>query len=170
MTFSISDYSRKSHPQVDWDAFQIVGETLAPLGFADHTWHNDLCAKLLLELSNNGDDYLAVWIDAKDPEDREDVNMQPFAISVELDGDQFNAEYADMYAAMDDVVVFAAAYHADLDEACALIQKYVGQTDGGIAGMFFTGSPAEQYAKTDKWQDRIGVLRDYLKIERVYAA
>ena len=34
-------------------------------------------------------------------------------------------------------IATAAASIADLDEACAFVQDHFGQSDGGLAGMFF---------------------------------
>jgi hypothetical protein len=74
--------------------------------------------------------------------------------------------------ATDNHVEIAAAIN-DLDAACAYLQHVIGQTDGGIAGMFFSDIDCPD-AET-KWKEiEIGERRDwlryYLDIERAFSS
>lgn len=56
-----------------------------------------------------------------------------------------------------DVRIVDAATHAALDEACRMIQEYLGMTTGDFAGLDFSG-PAFDQVKA--------IIRDYLEAER----
>lgn len=60
--------------------------------------------------------------------------------------------------------ILAAASHRDLDDACALLQKQVGQTDGGLAGVHFSGEQGLAYAEGD-FKKRLQLLMEYLAAE-----
>jgi hypothetical protein len=57
----------------------------------------------------------------------------------------------------------------DLDAACLIIQNAIGQTDGDVAGMHFSGNNKAQ----DFWEDASPALheewlREYLELEVLY--
>lgn len=46
-----------------------------------------------------------------------------------------------------------------INASCLIIQRHIGQTDGGVAGMFFSGEERDDFAL---------VLREYAECERVH--
>lgn len=66
------------------------------------------------------------------------------------------------------IAINDAAMLTDLDDACAIVQAAIGQTDGGVAGIFFSGPEGEEYPTADGAR-RAELLRDYIKLEETYA-
>jgi len=56
----------------------------------------------------------------------------------------------------------------DLNEVCYDIQSEIGQTDGGVAGMFFT-SEKETLWETSNKNVRFQMLKEYLTLEKSYS-
>jgi len=59
-----------------------------------------------------------------------------------------------------------AAASLDIDEACATIQNAIGQTDGGLAGIFFSDDDlVTAYETEDSIDARVSILSEYLDLE-----
>jgi hypothetical protein len=63
-------------------------------------------------------------------------------------------------------VVHEAASQLSLDEACLILQHHIGQTDGGVAGIYFCDKK-EDYDSGSHWQKE-SLLRNYLDLEIIY--
>jgi len=61
-----------------------------------------------------------------------------------------------------------AAKHRTLDDACALVQDRIGQTDGGVAGQFFCGPLEDEYPDAD-YARRVEIMVEYIGTEMIYA-
>lgn len=51
-----------------------------PAGFDDQSWHNDVCPRFEKNLPDG--QYLVIWVDYADPEDREYSNCHRFAVDI----------------------------------------------------------------------------------------
>lgn len=58
-------------------------------------------------------------------------------------------------------IIRAASQLADIDDAVRMIQDAIGQTDGGVAGMFFSDASESGWATTAP-HVRASILRRYL--------
>jgi hypothetical protein len=61
-------------------------------------------------------------------------------------------------------LIETAARCTDLDRACAVIQRYIGQDDGGVAGLVFSGPEGDEYETADLAR-RKELLANYLLTE-----
>lgn len=61
-------------------------------------------------------------------------------------------------------VIGSAASHSNLDDACREVQDAFGITDGGIAGMYFSGPEGEEWP-TATHERREEMLRAWLRLE-----
>jgi hypothetical protein len=66
-------------------------------------------------------------------------------------------------------VVLKAAREQDLDAACIIIQDAIGQTDGGVAGMFFSDLDTPAEWGTFTVSERLERLCNYVLMEKAYA-
>lgn len=63
-----------------------------------------------------------------------------------------------------------AAAHTDIDEACRVIQRGIGQTDGGIAGIFFSDDEkVAGYQNASDPRERALILSEYLDLEASFS-
>lgn len=163
---TINAYTRAAHPHTDWAAFASALETLQPLGFFDSTWKNDTCASIRFICADEAE--VTLWIEAADPQMREYGPSDAFAVTFASEDGEVRADrsHETLRDALDQAVLLVAAQNADLDEACRIVQTYIGQDDGGIAGMFFCGDAEEHWVGTDSWADRYMILVEYLSVER----
>lgn len=90
------------------------------------------------------------------------------------DNDETRADFANKIYCLHHVwnndgfreIVNNAAQCGDLDESCRMIQAAIGQTDGGIAGIFFSGT------RQDEWRamsscNRKARLTEYIYSEQI---
>mgnify|MGYP006420719833 CR=1 FL=1 len=61
-----------------------------------------------------------------------------------------------------------AAKTSDLDESCQMVQEKLGVTEGGIAGIFFSGFDPEAFSALSE-SDRLVHIHHYIKTELLYA-
>jgi hypothetical protein len=77
------------------------------------------------------------------------------------------------YKFVPNAIIWAAVCHNNLDEACIVIQDHIGQTDGGVASLAFSGqTPMEdgnhkEWLEASHWQ-RETMIRKYLNSELAY--
>lgn len=64
-------------------------------------------------------------------------------------------------------LIRAAAQETNLDYACRIIQDGIGQDDGGVAGMFFSGPEGDSYPNAT-YSERVEILTEYMAAEMAY--
>lgn len=65
----------KTVPHIDYDNFETLNKLLNELSFKDLTWKNDTCPSVGLY---NDDRLIQIFVDYKNPEDREDPSYTEF--------------------------------------------------------------------------------------------
>jgi hypothetical protein len=78
-----------------------------PEGFADCSYHNDVCPRFEKDLPDGR--YLIIWVDFADPKEREYSNCHRFAVDLH----EVNADYLDTLFRSDDwneIVNFVKGY------------------------------------------------------------
>lgn len=63
-----------------------------------------------------------------------------------------------------DAAIKSAVACDDLDEACRFIQGALGVTDGGVAGMYFSGPQGDSWETLSR-DDRLDAMRSYIASE-----
>lgn len=152
-----------------------------PADWQDESWHNDSCPSFYAPGKG-----VRVFVDYADPDLRDIPDMPRFSVhrvpcgTVLFQGDDwqgvlaFLAGYqprvkkADL-AEVSDIAIAGAARTDDLDDAVRQLQELAGITDGGVAGLAFSGTDGETAWAGADHAGRVRMLRDWLALETVHA-